>query len=32
MLKSELFDVAEERVDKNNNCEFFKPKAELVSR
>jgi hypothetical protein len=32
MQESELFDVTEERVDKNNICELFRPKAELVSR
>jgi len=32
ILESELFDVTEERVDKNKACELFRPKIELVSR
>ena len=32
ILESELFDVTEERVDKNNIFELFRPKTELVAR
>jgi|APLak6261658528_1056013.scaffolds.fasta_scaffold04786_2 hypothetical protein len=30
IMESELFDVAEEQVDKNNICELFRSKAELL--
>ena len=32
ILESELFDVTEKCVDRNNTYELFRPKAELVSR